>query len=250
MSIGKWFDKLDDIVYEPVKLLTDWAREPLKAREHERSMKKELREKETEAELEIRKETEVARIIAEIEEMRKDKEMQRMNQVTEAITKYQKELTRLNVDAISAIGDMQLDLRNRAQDMVYEKTLRYKELQDAAIDEAHDRLKRVESDFSENEAARKVLMKGVDTQMTNILNTASRFLEELNNDIKEVNQEISLLSRSGQQFIQDHLREMRQISTSRNLNQIAGVDIEPDLLDVEDAKVMEEEARGAASTDE
>ena len=35
------FDKLDDIVFEPIKLMTDWAREPLKGREHRRQLERE-----------------------------------------------------------------------------------------------------------------------------------------------------------------------------------------------------------------
>ena len=33
MAFFDMFDKLDDIIYEPIKLITDWAREPLKTRE-------------------------------------------------------------------------------------------------------------------------------------------------------------------------------------------------------------------------
>lgn len=96
MGILDMFDKLDDIIYEPIKLVTDWAREPLKGREHRRSIEaqesktrteSEVRIKEAEhvasiedqhkkvdAELEIMRKTELQRIFAEIEEMRKDKD--------------------------------------------------------------------------------------------------------------------------------------------------------------------------------
>ena len=99
MSLWKMFDKLDDIVYEPMKLMTDWAREPLKSREHKRreqsadqELQREIqrktaeqkiaseikmKERELEANIEIKKETGVVRIIAEIEELKKDQDFKR-----------------------------------------------------------------------------------------------------------------------------------------------------------------------------
>ena len=131
MGFFDMFDKLDDIIYEPIKLITDWAREPLKTREHKRDLERETniintnakleREKlelesnlrnqelELQANLSIKKETEVHRIISEIDELQKDKDFQRMKLVSESIMKYQKELTTLNVNAINAIGTMQLE---------------------------------------------------------------------------------------------------------------------------------------------
>ena len=38
MNVLNLFDKIDDIIYEPIKLMTDWAREPLKERENRRQM--------------------------------------------------------------------------------------------------------------------------------------------------------------------------------------------------------------------
>ena len=67
-------DKLDDIIYEPIKLMTDWAREPLRRSEHKRTVEKQtaLIEKEAEmrfaekmldADLDIKRKTEVERRI-------------------------------------------------------------------------------------------------------------------------------------------------------------------------------------------
>ena len=36
MKFLDMFDKLDDIIYKPIELITDWAGEPLRAREHKR----------------------------------------------------------------------------------------------------------------------------------------------------------------------------------------------------------------------
>ena len=209
MGFFDMFDKLDDIIYEPIKLITDWAREPLKTREHKRDLERETniintnakleREKlelesnlrnqelELQANLSIKKETEVHRIISEIDELQKDKDFQRMKLVSESIMKYQKELTTLNVNAINAIGTMQLELREKAQDLVYNKTIRYKELQDKAIHEAGEDLEKILEKFPDNERMQDILIKAVDKRLSNVIDTAQNFLLELNEAIKLLN---------------------------------------------------------------
>jgi len=232
MSIFNMFDKLDDIVYKPIEAITDWAKEPLKRWEHKRDLEKQetlekiklentLKEKETDVNLAIKRETEVIRIIAEIDEYKKDKEFERMKAVSEAIMKYQEELTKLNVNAINAIGHMQLDLREKAQELVYNKTIKYKELQDRAFNEAAIDLKRIESDFSDNEIARDILVKAVDKRLANVIDTAHNFLLELNADIKILNQSINILAEKGQIFTERHLDKLHMIeNANKNIIQI------------------------------
>lgn len=238
MSFFDAFDKLDDIIFEPIKLVTDWAREPLKGRENKRNIEKETaimklkeelkfkekelhaklkkEEKELDSELKIKKETEVHRIMSEIDELQKDKDFQRMKLVSESIMKYQKELTKLNVSAINSIGNMQLELRERAQDLVYSKTVRYKELQDLAIKEAGDDLEKILEKFPDNERMQNILIGAVDKRLANVIDTAQNFLLELNEDIKILNKSINLLTENGQNFIENHLNNFHQLQNSSN----------------------------------
>lgn len=235
MSFLTFFDKLDDIIYEPIKLVTDWAREPLKERENRRQMTRDqhsvqvesdakmkqashaanldMAQKKLDADLEIKRKTDVQRILVEIDELRKDKELVRMKAVSDAIMQYQEHLTRLNVNAINAIGCMQLDLREKAQNLVYEKTIKYKELQDSAHLQAVSEVERIEERFSGNEAAKMILYKSVDIRLANIISTAQNFLLELNNDIAVLNKSINLLTERGQTFIEDHLSQFHVVSS-------------------------------------
>jgi hypothetical protein len=263
MNMFKMFDKLDDIVYAPIKLVTDWAGEPLKKSAHRREMEtkeqeneleikketeakrilmeieqskkdredelkrsahqREMEAKEQESRLAIKKETEIKRILMEIEQCKKDRELERMKAVSEAIMKYQEELTHLNVQAISSIGHMQLDLRDRAQTLVYERTIKYKELQDSAFNEAIEDLKRIERDFPDNSMARDILIRAVDQRLANIITTAHNFLLELNADIKLLNQNISILADKGQFFIEQHLDKFHVVdSTIQEARRIEG----------------------------
>lgn len=243
MGLESMLDKLSIIVTKPIELATEWAREPLRKKAHERELErgraqitteselkmKEMKfesdlrakEKEHDVDLSIKQQTEVKRIYLELEEFKKDKELARMVAVSEAIMKYQVELTKLNVNAINAIGNMQLDLREKAQQLVYGKTIKYKELQDQAINEAADDLKRIESNFSENSIATGILIRAVDKRLANIIDTANNFLLELNADIRVLNQSISILTEHGQNFIESHLDKFHIAdSTSSLMNKI------------------------------
>jgi hypothetical protein len=243
MGLLSALGKLGDIVMKPIELVTDWGREPLRKWDHERGIERDrarlnaesqnkiremevesdirAREKELDIKLSIKKETEVKRIFIELEEFKKDKELQRMVAVSEAIMKYQQELTKLNVNAINAIGNMQLDLREKAQQLVYDKTIKYKALQDQAINEAANDLKRIDSDFNDNEIAKDILIRAVDKRLANIIDTAHNFLLELNADIKLLNQSINILTEHGQTFIEGHLEKFHVIeSTSETIRQI------------------------------
>ncbi|MCQ8105154.1 hypothetical protein NP590_13645 [Methylomonas sp. SURF-2] len=238
MSLLSKLGKLGDIVMKPIELIADWGKEPLRKWDHERGVERDrellnaesknriremeaesaikAKEKELETNLSIKRETEIQRIFVEIEEFRKDKELQRMIAVSEAVMKYQQELTKLNVNAINAIGNMQLELREKAQQLVYDKTIKYKALQDQAINEAADDLLRIYQDFAENEVAKGILIKAVDKRLANIIDTAHNFLLELNADIKILNQSINLLIEHGQTFIEGHLQKFHVIEATTN----------------------------------
>lgn len=238
MNLLHKLSRLGDMVLKPIEAMTDWAKEPLRKWDHERNenakeaehrrnvefettkvkteaelrikensakLELELRQKTFDTDLAIKKETEINKILTELDEWKKDQEIQRMERVSESIMRYQEQLTKLNVNATSAIGHMQLELRERAQELVYDKTLKYKELQDLALKEAMIDLEKIETNFSNNEVAKNLLTKAVDKKLSNIIDTAQNFLIELNNDIKLLNQSINLLTERGQSFIENHL---------------------------------------------
>ena len=64
---------------------------------------------------------------------------------------------------------------------------------------------RIEEKFGDNEKAKDILIRAVDTKMGNIIDTSTRFLEELNRDIVNLNESIDRLTNQGQKFIENHL---------------------------------------------
>lgn len=246
-----------DCISKPVEVLCDWASEPLKSRSHDRDesardsahrrnmetltaqskseheirtremeLEYELnaKEKELDVVLEVRRVREIEMAVAEIQEWKKEKEFERMERTTAAIAHYLEQLTKLNVETINAIGHMQLELKERAQQLVYEKTIQYKELQDTAIEEAMNDFLRIEEKFGDNERAKDILIRAVDTKMGNIIDTSTRFLEELNRDIVSLNQSIDRLTNQGQKFIENHLERFHITDASSPLTLVEAND--------------------------
>ena len=125
LGVGTAFSKLAEVLVSPVNMMCNWAEEPLKRYEHERVEKTKDADVQREitrqvgveralSDQRIKEETEIIRIIAEIEQLKKDKEFERMKEVSDAMMEYQKELTRVNVEAVEAIGSMRIDLQRKA----------------------------------------------------------------------------------------------------------------------------------------
>lgn len=242
MSIFKMFDKLDDIIYKPIESVCDWITEPLKGRAHKRDIetrekKSELRIKEKEAAADLKKS--IKKAISEIEELRKDKEVERSIKLSEALADYQRELTQINVDAINAIGEMYLDLRQRSDTHFTESYSNYKITQDEAVKKAMDDFKNIETQFSGNERVKKLLEKAVETKMENILVTATEYIRDLRQDHNDFKKSINLLAHKGQEFIEETSRDIRKniLEGSNENKKLASKDKNFD--DIEDANFTE-----------
>lgn len=228
--------KLGKILLSPIELLCDWGREPmryLEHRRHEESLDNQVRrdidcaigaqrelsrlkqeEQESSTNLQIKRETEVVQIINEIEQLKKDKELERMKAVSDAMMKYQQELTRINVDAVDAIGSMRIELQRKAYDLIHEKTQKYAELQDKAIQQAQDQLLKIDSNCKMTDSTKEILRGAVDRKLAGIIENALRFIDQLNLDIQDISKDINLITSSGQGFIERHLSRFQVIGFS------------------------------------
>lgn len=207
----------------PLGVLEDWAREPLNRWENNReqanrdrevertirqqtgveTVKSELRMKEMQhkADLEIRMQTEVQRINAETDQWKKDKEFQRMQDVAEAVARYRERLTQLQLNTIRAIGNMDIELRAKAQDLILTKTKEYKALQDQAQKDAESEFERIIDKFSGNERIMNIMITSAQKKLASVIDGTSQFLLGLNDDIQQMNRNIDLITQSGQAFI-------------------------------------------------
>ena len=168
---------------------------------------------------------------AETRQWEEDKEAARRIKLLDAFKKYQEELTNLNTNAIRAIGEMNLDLKAKAQALVLEKTKEYKALQDEAQKQAMEECDMIEEKYANNERVMNMMLNATETKLAGIMNNCTRFIDELSEDIKEMNKSINQLTASGQNHIQKVLERTLVVKPSTlKLNDGS----------VEDAKVIEE----------
>lgn len=220
-------------ITSPLGVLEDWAKEPLRAfennrqqnnadREVERRIKEQtevgriesqirMAEETHKADLAIRMQTEVTRINVEIEEWQKDQQFERMKKVTEAVAHYQKHLNELNITTIRAIGEMDIELREKAQNLVLEKVVEFRKLQDAAQIQAAAEFDSIEEKYSANERIKDIMISASERKLVSIIENCEKFMQSLSSDIAVMSKNIDMLTTSGQQFIAEQLRQFNQI---------------------------------------
>lgn len=237
-----YFGKILKAVGSPIGILEDWASEPLKRWDYkrqeeakDRDVERKIREhtgveevkarmhRETlshQAELEIRMQTEINRLNAETEQWTKDKEFERMQKVADAIATYQERLTTLNLTTVRAIGEMDIELRSKAQALILEKTREYRQIQLQASKDAEDEFERIVEKFSSNERILNIMIENSDKKLASIINSTSKFLEELSIDIQNMNKNIDYLIKMGHEHT---LKQLEKFSapTNPSLNQLS-----------------------------
>lgn len=249
------FDKIDDIIYKPIETVCDWLKAPLKSMDDNRAAKIEREKielkakidkadkeldakieadiKKLDTELAIKRETEVVKIIAEIEELKKDKDFARKKAVSDAIIEYQREFTKLNVNAINAIGHMQLDLRERVQNMILDKTRQYKALQDEAKQEAMQEYKAIMQEFANEPEIKQNMINHVNESVAIIIHNSKVFITELTEDLRSVNKSIDILALNGQKFIENHLQQFHSLGFSQEqLKQLENNNSSSNIIDI------------------
>ena len=249
MSCKKVLNDISNIIRGPLSVLEDWAREPLKKFENDRKQKNldrnlgrstkektevgriesEIRKAEEthKADLYVRMNTEINRINAETEEWQKDQQFERMKKVTEAVAHYQERLNELNLNTIRAIGEMDIELRTKAQNLVLEKTGQYRQIQDEAIKQAEEEFDRIEKKYGSNERVYNIMISTTEKKLVGIIDSCDEFMAQLNTDIAAMNNNINALIGKGQDFIQAQLSQFNQIGDSNHAfpNQIEDAQI-------------------------
>lgn len=214
----------------PLGILEDWANEPLKVWEHrrqeeakDRDVERRIREQtgidEVKASLEIKMQTEICRINAETEQWTKDKDFERMHKTAEAIAQYQERLTTLNLQTVRAIGEMDIELRSKAQALILEKTQEYRAIQNQASLDAENEFERILEKFSGNERILNIMISNSDKKLASIIDATSKFLDELSIDIQNMNKNIDRLIQVGHEHALRQL-EMFNAASSQVTNRL------------------------------
>lgn len=205
----KMFDKLDDIVYEPVKVICDACRQPLKnmdaanerkKMETESRLQREVKEFEMNLDLkrrqgEMQLSAEERKLNAEIDQMIIDKDFERTMKKAEFMKNYQEDMIKLSSTISNALGKMSIELRDSAQNLVLEKTKQYVALQLEAKDRLKSDLKDLNDLFGDDEESKSMMRKISFEQAQIILESTRNFMNSMKQDIDNMTANIDEITR-------------------------------------------------------
>lgn len=222
MKFLNMFDKLDDIIHEPVKLICDVFRQPLKNAdaknerlkiELDNKIKSDMKRLDIEIELNRQKGTiqnlaEERKINEEINEMIYDNQLKRQEKMINAARRYQQELGEASVKLSDSIGKMSVELRALAWNLVQQKTNEYTNMQNIAIDSAQKRLSDLEKQFPNGGKGKEIIENIISIQLANIIENSTNFIKTMNDDVSNMTNNIDEITKLAKLNIDKYLSPM------------------------------------------
>ncbi len=146
---------------------------------------------------------------AEIDAMILEQEDARRDRLVECIKRYQIDLANAARDIVNSIGLMSLELREKANEMVLEKTKEYRALQDESKKQSMLELQEVkEMFFADDPETYKIMVGNIMEERRSAVELAGRFIVELSEDIKRLNQNTDELMRAGMENANKYIAPM------------------------------------------
>ena len=195
------FDKLDDIIYEPVKTICAWVSEPLNYLEHKRNSETIAQEAQIESakrmqeaaiemctkERMVELETNKKRWDADIDDLTSRREIERNKRVLDAIIEYRRSMIEDAKSIADSLSHMEMSLVEEAHALVLKKAEEYEQLQHKAMEECDKQLEEINARFANNERVRIRREDMVLDATADIIDAAKEFIAELKDDIKRIN---------------------------------------------------------------
>lgn len=197
MSVGKtvckifgMFDKVDDIVYEPIKLICDVIRQPLNAANdtHSQKLKMKLQKFENDLEME-RKEREMKltveerKLNEEINEMIRDNQLARSKEMIDLEKQYRLEMVEAAQKLAATLTNISTDAREKILSLYNEKKKEYLDLQDREKASMMATVKEMKEIFPDSTA--EIAAVCVE-QLKIIVKNSNEFSALLNRDMENV----------------------------------------------------------------
>lgn len=189
-KIGSMFDNIDDIVYEPVKLLCDTIRQPLELAKDKYSQKLEMQLKQFEVDLEYEKKernmkltVEERRLNEEINNMIFNDELARSKEMIELEKQYRLEMAEAAERLSSIMASISVEAREKVLTLYTEKKKEYIELQDREKASMLSTIKEIKEIFSDNTAEISAVCI---EQIKLIAKNSSDFSALLNRDMEKI----------------------------------------------------------------
>ncbi len=197
LKFFEMFDKVDDIIYEPVKVICEGFRQPLKQLDAATERKKMELNHKFEMEMQqagIDLEAERERKKVELNQWEKDAEFARQKETLDAIQEYQKNMGTTAVEIGNAIGDMSIELQAKAQDIIVEKTKLFREQQKEALHDAVQGINDIKEIYPEDNELRNEIIKPYAEMMLNVVKETNAFVMDLKDSMKELSENINIIT--------------------------------------------------------
>jgi hypothetical protein len=222
------FDKVDDIIYEPVRTICEGFRQPLKQldaaterRKMELNHKLEMEMQQMGVDLDIdRKKRSV-----EIVQMEKDMEFARQKETLEVIKEYQENMGNTAVEIGNAIGTMSIELQAKAQDLITEKTKLFRDQEIEALHDATQGIREITEMFPEDRELRESAIKPYTDMMTNVVKETNAFIIDMKESMKALSNNINVITENVIASADNYLKPLcgNQLLSQENQSNSAGV---------------------------
>lgn len=193
------FDKIDDIIYEPVKLVCDVFRQPLKKDDLRNDLKREREEQELkkqldefEADLEIKKKeremqlsVEERRLNEEINQMILDSDLARREEMIALDVKYRKEMATAAAELTQIFGNIAVETRSKILALYTEKEKEYLDIQSKYKKDLIDTVKMLRELYPDG-TGEDIINSELISQLKLIAERSAAFSTLLNKDMASV----------------------------------------------------------------
>lgn len=170
---------------------------------HEQQLRQEEMRFQQQLELDNRK------LNAEIDDMIANNEIelssQRARAFTEAVANHKRTMAECNVSIANSLGNMNIDLYDRASALAKEKTESYMALQERALNNAYDQFDKIHAKFPEGSRARAIMEDAVAKQINSIIETSDRFIQTIANEFAELTKSIRQITDSTNKNTEQYL---------------------------------------------
>ena len=199
VKIFGMFDKVDDIVYEPIKLVCDVLRQPLvqiennnekRKLEQQQELEKQLKEFEVNLELdkkerEMKLDVESRRLNEEINQMILDNELARREDMIQMEMKYREEMANAAARLGQIMANIQVETRSKIIALYTEKEKEYLDLQDKYKKDMFNTVKQLRELFPDG-TGEDIIRNEVTTQLKLIADRSTNFSNSMNADMERV----------------------------------------------------------------
>lgn len=199
VKIFGMFDRLDDIIYEPLKLVCDVLRQPLKQidaynerkkQENQQVLKQQADEFEVNLELERKRRemqlnAEERKIQLEVERMAQESDLAQREEMVQLEMRYRKEMADAAVQLASVLANMQVETRGKILDLYRQKEVEYLDLQAKYKKDMLDTVKCLKETFPDG-TGDDIIKNEVTSQLKIITERSQEFSKLMRQDMEKV----------------------------------------------------------------